>query len=181
MCILQDSAEDWEIESAKMSTYYGDSWLTIAAGVDGSIDGGLFGQKPPLEPERQYFRHKLFSSVDVPNFLYLMGDDERLVTERSRPLLYSRGWTLQEEALSPHFLTFQAYQVSLRINNIVFHESGSSQHISETNHLNVSGYAPMSWKRTVENNSRRHLTKEMDKLPALSGLAHKYHDTNPDV
>jgi Heterokaryon incompatibility protein (HET) len=40
--ILQDSQEDWEVESSKMGSCYGSSLLTVLAGRDGSK--GLFGE-----------------------------------------------------------------------------------------------------------------------------------------
>ena len=41
LCILQDSTIDWELESAKMGTYYSKCWLTIAAGLDDPESGLL--------------------------------------------------------------------------------------------------------------------------------------------
>ena len=49
MCIIQDSAEDWQIESSRMSNYYGSGLLTVSAGRDGSK--GLFGERvQTMEP-----------------------------------------------------------------------------------------------------------------------------------
>lgn len=44
---MQDSEVDWEIESAKMGDYYGNSWLTIGAGAASDEDEGsaIFGYR----------------------------------------------------------------------------------------------------------------------------------------
>ncbi|KAF2972517.1 hypothetical protein GQX73_g1213 [Xylaria multiplex] len=43
LCIVQDDAEDWKRESAKMADYYQHAWLTVAA-TRTHNDGGLFGE-----------------------------------------------------------------------------------------------------------------------------------------
>lgn len=53
LCILQDSASEWEEESAKMGTYYSSSWLTIGAGMH---EDGLF--LPRVAPSRPYVKLK---------------------------------------------------------------------------------------------------------------------------
>lgn len=42
LCIIQDSVDDWRAEAAKMASYYGNAYLTIAATMSTSADGGLF-------------------------------------------------------------------------------------------------------------------------------------------
>lgn len=43
LCILQDSTQDWEVESAKMGSYYSKGWLTLAAGFENGSQSGFFG------------------------------------------------------------------------------------------------------------------------------------------
>lgn len=43
LCIVQDDADDWKRESAKMADYYQHAWLTVAA-TRTHNDGGLFGE-----------------------------------------------------------------------------------------------------------------------------------------
>jgi hypothetical protein len=174
LCILQDSQVDWEVESAKMGSYYGNSWLTIAAALDGEISEGLFRPRSGLDLETKYYCLNLSSRDGKSDYIYFTGQDETRIDNRSISLLFTRGWTLQEEALSPRFLSFQPHQMSLRIGDMVYHESGVSQHVNETTYLNASKSAHMSWTQIVEDYSRRYLTQEADKLPALSGMAHRY-------
>lgn len=46
LCIIQDCAEDWEIESSKMSAIYGGAFLTLAAAWGSSVHDGLFTVRP---------------------------------------------------------------------------------------------------------------------------------------
>ena len=45
LCIIQGNPEDWSLESAKMGSYYGNSWLTVAAGLSDDASSGLFGER----------------------------------------------------------------------------------------------------------------------------------------
>ncbi|KAK3059623.1 hypothetical protein LTS18_010414, partial [Coniosporium uncinatum] len=42
LCIIQDSKEDWRLESMKMGLVYKNSWLNIAAIDSPDCEGGLF-------------------------------------------------------------------------------------------------------------------------------------------
>ena len=102
LCIIQDSTEDWEKESATMCTVYGNSVLTIAAlGMDG-LDG-CFRRRDPLLVTPCYLGelHKgIYAYPTVlNNRVRLM---ESLTQEGAR--LPSRGWFVQERLLSPRTL-----------------------------------------------------------------------------
>jgi hypothetical protein len=86
-----------------------------------------------------------------------------------------------QEVLSPRFLSFQPRQTSLRIGNRVYHESGFSQKISDTSFLATGGLGFDNWTRLVEDYSQRYLTREGDKLPALSGIAQLYQEKHKDT
>ncbi|RDL31459.1 uncharacterized protein BP5553_09668 [Venustampulla echinocandica] len=45
LCIIQDNAMDWEVESSKMAQVYAGSYLNIAATSSISSAGGLFGER----------------------------------------------------------------------------------------------------------------------------------------
>lgn len=47
MCIVQDDDEDWLRQAAKMSEYYRNSVLTIAADDAKNSDEDLFQPRPP--------------------------------------------------------------------------------------------------------------------------------------
>jgi hypothetical protein len=124
LCILQDSQEDWEVESSKMGTYYGSSLLTVLAGRDGSK--GLFGERD--FPPRPYCKVSSPSgpgraSVDI-YFTLFPHVPGRGVSEGT-PKIYTRGWVLQEEILSPRVLSFEPSQTYFRTSLVEKYESGS--------------------------------------------------------
>ena len=174
LCVLQDSAADWEVESSKMGLYYGRSWLTIGAGLGGELANGLFGQRYTEDDSVLFFGMKILHNLSQTSNIYFTGYDERLWDNRGSSLLSSRGWTLQEEALAPCFLSFQPRQASLKIGSLVYHECGYHEEATSAGFLHAELLNPDSWMRVVEDYSARQLSKTEDKLPALSGLAHYY-------
>ncbi|KAI0546150.1 heterokaryon incompatibility protein-domain-containing protein [Xylaria curta] len=49
LCIVQDDAADWELESAQMASIYYNAYLTIAATKSSSGAGGLFSRTPDFK------------------------------------------------------------------------------------------------------------------------------------
>lgn len=110
LCIIQDSSEDWERESATMCDVYGNSVLTIAAlGMDG-LDA-CFRKRNPLLVTPCYLgqlQKGIYAYPSVPNDrrCRLM---EILAKEGAR--LPSRGWFVQERLLSPRTLYLGAQEL----------------------------------------------------------------------
>jgi hypothetical protein len=160
LCILQDSTTDWELESAKMGTYYSKCWLTIAAGLD-DPESGLFGRRYPEGDGIGYYRLKIALSNTQPGdtqteaSIYFTGLDESGWDNRSASLLFTRGWTLQEEALSPRILSFLPRETSLRIEDVVYHESGNYQTALKGGYFNANSPSAPSWTAIVEDYSKR--------------------------
>ena len=176
-CILQDSLKDWEEESAKMGTYYNSSWLTIGAGVESSK--GLFGTRDETSDNIQYYRMILHSPdpwilyfTATPTTWSLGNDQDSILRERA--------WAFQEEVLSPRYLGFQQSMMFYRSGDYIDFEDGLLQWIRPPEQLIAYGEEPLQesdlygdWYHLVTAYSRRDLTKDGDKLPALSGLAHR--------
>jgi len=170
-----------------MCNYYNNSWLTIGAGVE-SDNSGIFGHITPNNTMQRLLHYSRSTplnyyqlAVDLgcsnnggKSNLYFNNEDESIWNNCAGSLLNDRAWTLQEEALSPRFLSFQPRQTSLRNGDAVHHESGYSEKLTRTTFLNLSGSNLMPWRKLVEDYSKRKLTIETDKLPAFSGLAQKY-------
>lgn len=108
LCIIQDDPEDWRQESAKMSSIYQDSYITIAATKSANADGGCYSDATPFDidheltmtfqgrtPAQVYVREK------VAHFDVFKVDNSRSLF----PLL-SRGWAFQERLLAPRVLHF---------------------------------------------------------------------------
>ena len=118
------------------------------------------------------------SSKDHPK-QYLIGEFGGQFDPIADEPLSDRGWTLQERLLSPRTIHYGRTDMYWECQCCVFAEDGAmfrrtftapsdlcaseSQESGETRQRR--------WARLVEEYSRRKLTKESDKLPALSGLA----------
>lgn len=55
LCIIQDSAEDWATQSAKMESVYRNAYMTIAASSASSANEGFLGQFPILKSRTVQF------------------------------------------------------------------------------------------------------------------------------
>ncbi|KAF2750957.1 HET-domain-containing protein [Sporormia fimetaria CBS 119925] len=136
LCIIQNSATDWEIESAKMADIYSLSHLTIAATRSPNGAGGLFtstpdvavqGKTPAGDDYRFFFRQRIVHQLDAE-----METAGFIGTEKHFPLL-SRAWVYQERMLSPRVLHFGHYEiffeckssVACECDGITFHGSGT--------------------------------------------------------
>ncbi|OAP60516.1 hypothetical protein AYL99_05518 [Fonsecaea erecta] len=139
LCIVQDSALDWEIESRKMGEYYANSLLTIAAINASGSSGGLFSQTSPLE----LAPYPMAVTLPPPTLLTPgffrpshVEDPSRKTDGFQRPPLWQRAWVLQERLLSPRLLMFSTTQMSWRCRTEEASEQipeGSSMWIGRSN------------------------------------------------
>jgi len=176
LCILQDSKVDREIESAKIGHYYKFSWLTIAAGMSDDGAEGLFAKRSTygLSHVRLETKHPNNPETLPGHSIYFALDPIKPSTQCP---IRTRGWTFQEEMLPRRYLSFETTQTYLRCGSTLYHECGRQENLlmdqspfMEGEQLLQSG----DWLGIVTRYSSRNLTKELDKLPALSGLAHEY-------
>jgi hypothetical protein len=195
LCIIQDDAQDWEAESAKMASVYTNASLTIAAASNAASHEGF------LQP------YKKLRSVNIP-FWFSPGIKMGHMTigESTSQDLYhdtfrqdvqegplaKRGWTLQELLLSRRTLFFgheelhwecrsTRWSESTRLRSIRYADIGvglaafkgvpifpSSDSVDKHQLLN-------DWYMVLQEFTKRFLTKSTDKLPALSGVAKVVH------
>lgn len=103
LCIIQDSAADWQYEAARMCSVYTRAAITFAAIDSPASETGLFVAGPGRrcislgkEWGRIYARAHYHSGLDDPR-----------ATQRDGTMagiLHTRGWCLQEMALSTRIL-----------------------------------------------------------------------------
>lgn len=124
LCIVQDSAADWEVESSRMASVYRSATVTVAAVSSASSD------KPFLAPRSGVLQERLLllglSRADrqlsaeelglvAPHVnsapSYALGIRPLAVHTTAGPLS-SRAWTFQEEKLSTRILRFSATELS---------------------------------------------------------------------
>lgn len=125
LCIIQDSTEDWEVESAKMTDIYSNSYLTIAASSCADTAHGLFSDRWTLILKRD----EPLCRIETGSVAVERGNDTfrlrpRLFTAHTRfaqldnahhhsadaPLL-TRAWAYQERLLPSRTLHFLAEEL----------------------------------------------------------------------
>ncbi|KAH7025164.1 heterokaryon incompatibility protein-domain-containing protein [Microdochium trichocladiopsis] len=115
LCIVQDDAEDWRAEAARMKDVYSNALLTIAASSAASCNQGLFidGERPPAasgesgsgsgsrdEMDRVDRVYRFTARTAGTKALGVRAYPHALGHTTARSILSTRGWALQEQVLS---------------------------------------------------------------------------------
>ncbi|KAI9773031.1 MAG: hypothetical protein M1839_002232 [Geoglossum umbratile] len=178
LCILQDNVEDWEYESSQMGAYYQNAVFTIAAAdaEDGSI--GCFIPRDSPSPEPVMLSFPLHNNTTGHLFATLR---PKISIEQSP--LSQRGWTLQERILSRRILYYTKNRLYWECQTLTTSEDcklmihknlrfGIINNGITTVKMGTQGLQLFNqWYLMVDSYTARKLTKDRDKLPALSGLA----------
>jgi hypothetical protein len=200
LCIIQDDENDWELESAKMGKVYLHSTCTIAASASGSSTEGFKERAIPiseaclvtkldnwkiipsdwkLQNERKWISEvdgsvmiKIFKPSCIPPIW-----DESF----SGQPLNQRGWVLQERQLSRRVLHYTKSKLLWECRSLRACDDmpWGLSHGSAARKLRVLDGREGSWKGGIFNAwhymtqdySSMLLTKDTDKLGALSGMA----------
>ncbi|KAE9581179.1 hypothetical protein CGMCC3_g2731 [Colletotrichum fructicola] len=214
LCIVQDDADDWDREAARMAQVYSQAYVTIAATSAPDGTHGLIrkARNEPLIPLH-------FQSSDSLNRGVSIGPSLSKFQRIDREPLNSRAWTLQERVLSPRTLHYAADQVHWECRQSIISESGSSpygygqgesaensivrgwlgkmardivpdikpgnEEVSKSVRgdpnlaINNSNVSYENWYRMLQNYTERNITKDADRLPALSGIARAFSSKKP--
>ncbi|KAM7206115.1 Heterokaryon incompatibility protein (HET) domain containing protein [Naviculisporaceae sp. PSN 640] len=194
LCIIQDSNEDWAAEAARMSQVYNSATVTISAASATDSSSGLF----PQQDERRTRNISVEIPCRGPDGTmtgayarFRHGD--ALSTDKSvhssKPVgatkLQSRGWVLQEDLLSPRMLHFTNEELSWTCATFARCEckirptlpfpnpyrAGLGAKRKESNNTSLCAMLNLQWPHLVMDFTRRQLTHESDRMPALAGLA----------
>ena len=204
LCIIQDYEEDWAREAAMMAEIYSHSYCTLAAlSSNDSTEGcrlipniqDSIGQFLEFDSEdRRFGPYRIRIFQDEPREWHEeYGDDpyRRVGYGNSHNPLRSRAWTLQERELSRrsvHFgkdqLLWECLERKASAQLPWYHKTPETDFekwpIRNTLTESLAPDGPVAmrdgWYELMEDYSFRSLTKETDKLPALSGLAQYYQD-----
>lgn len=149
ICIIQDSPQDWQIQSSKMHSIYHDSAITLAAidAVDSSQ--GLFLPKHPLTdivPLPGTFGGRGQAYVGPPSFdryshalVPVINGEQRLFQQVNSMasvvcfpisgVLHTRAWALQELRLSRRVLHFFKGEMMWRCIEALWHQNGCRRNV----------------------------------------------------
>lgn len=115
LCIVQEDAKDWAAQAGRMEDVFSHAYCTIAASSAASSLVGFLGHRRPRDAI------KLSTPGGAPLYLAEHIDDFRADVENS--VLSSRGWVLQERALSRRTIYFTSTQVYWECGNGVVCET----------------------------------------------------------
>ncbi|KAM6513277.1 hypothetical protein FALCPG4_015720 [Fusarium falciforme] len=180
LCIMQDSPQDWAIESGDMHRVYSNGICNLATSNQSAANRGLFcsrnpAEGAPLTVEAWWRDRDHVERVGLyPNFSDLF---------TSYAPLYRRSWVAQEQELSPRTIHMAPFPI-WECRQAILTECFPSQ---ETFGLYKCPYATTkfvlgrneigllkSWNWMIHFHSRCGLTKNCDKLMALCGIAKAY-------
>jgi Heterokaryon incompatibility protein (HET) len=194
LCILQDDAQDWQIEAAHMSEVYGHSLLNLIAAHAKDDREGCFADRNILTVRPGKIKNP-FNPLSDDAFLVYPVRLERIYEEQVRASpVYKRAWILQERLLSARTLYFGREQLVWACGELEACEAfpNGADYISSRPHsqsfvdkqavqlLLSNAVAPManrsqrlseSWARVIKMYTSAHMTYERDKLVALQGIA----------
>lgn len=177
LCIIQDSATDWETECELMSDVYGGSFVNIAASASSNANGGIFDNRDlrRVTPFKTQLAFKSNSQLKG-TFAFLprtcdFGDLEQTP-------LSKRAWTVQERLLAPRTLHFLSHKVVWECSSLQASESDVTGKLDRRSKsglqdwaLPSSGNCLSKWDTAVQMYTRGELTLPSDKLIAISGVA----------
>jgi hypothetical protein len=198
LCIIQDSDEDWDLESSLMTHVYGGCLVNIAAAASNDCTGGLFRNRPSY-----YSGPCLLSVQSLAKAMiswYQLWDQDSWHAEFETTKLNTRAWVMQERMLSPRTLAFtnsqlfwecrckraseeftSEYPIELYEKMQMSFKQPHLQNKLKLQALNFHADSRLgdehiprlsrAWHNLVMLYSTKEITFEQDKLVAISGLA----------
>ena len=182
LCIIQNSPgdKDWIKESAKMQHIYRNSFLNLAAGASPDSSGGLFRRRDPLS--------LVPWSISIGENGHLTRSYESEYTNsrnKTKLVLYTRGWVLQEQLLAPRTLIFGQEQLHWECSTgqgselfpDIVERPPNTWRIFRPFWENilqgkvVDSQRQEAWNTLIATYFEMSLTKPSDRLVAISGLA----------
>lgn len=184
LCIIQNSNEDWEKESAMMGDIYRRAHVTICAAATEDCLGGIFTERAWVKTSKPA-KLQVLTGDGVGTVMFDVDYINRTTPEASDNPLQSRGWCFQESYLSHRLLKFDRLQMSLtclrgKVEE-AFDQIGCTSTKDKNDFLrqcegperspqNIKSIFEI-WYKLVEDYTSRNLTVLTDKLEAIAGVA----------
>ena len=181
LCILQDSEEDWDIESSKMCQYYENAYITISATASSSSRVPFLKERDKKWQVQAFQFHS--SDGQVTNVFARQDSGASSQDHHEDPgVLGTRAWVMQETLLSRQILHFAESEMIWECRSCILAEDYvlpnglCSSRLPQLLLRCEEGADPYNtWHILVSAYVRRQLTFELDRLPAISGAAAKFH------
>lgn len=193
LCIVQDDADDWQRESARMATVYANADLTIAAYDAQDATVGMFSRDRIFERSEESATLVLKADGDKSDFFVTVlpgsRDPAYLPKLSPRTALATRAWAVQERVLSPRILGLAPGRCYFECNEAycgdrlpqpvlpVYLNADGSKNVrvnlvASIDRLSKTPYGVLGiWQAILTIYSRCDLTEGKDKLPAISAVA----------
>lgn len=185
LCIVQGDEHDWNAEAACMSDIYGEAVVVISAVNANHVGFGCLNERPGSRS----FKNKLKRNEHDPTHLLVQEPTVHENVLGSPALeeqwpLFRRAWTLQERILASRILHLTAGEMIWECASLCACECGHLESTSAVTSRRRYDLSRLDCMTTLERANRwddlalsyqnRHITKDKDRLPALSGLAHRF-------
>ncbi|PVH69621.1 HET-domain-containing protein, partial [Cadophora sp. DSE1049] len=204
LCIIQGSKDDWEKEAGQMQDVYSNSFLNIAAtsAPDGRV-GCLFDRSPVFSKSTGITLSWDVGDKPSTYFPSIYFEQSELRNTFNQEPLNNRAWVMQERILSPRMLNFTRHQMVWECNSKFIYEAlpkpssrdrttpdikmlslvKESESIDRNIESAVGQYnkdVHSFWWKVVALYAETSLTKNSDKLVAISGVATRLADLMSD-
>ena len=191
LCIVQDNRKDWETQSSHMSDIYEGAYVTLAATTCPNSDQRFLIKRPEkvkikyinttgkefLIIARETTDHSAVADDHGPSKGFSMGSPLLI----SGPLM-QRAWVLQEQVLCSRILHYTSTELIFECRTSLNCECTRVAKplptipglVSNLPYLKKKSKIYKLWHYLVSEYTLRHLSRPSDKLPAISGIAHKF-------
>lgn len=194
LCIVQDDEAEWQHEVTEMSTIYQGSQLTITAAQSTDSSQGCVPPSITDSPAGAdlFFRTRSNGLDGRSSIVRVYRQDVRVRPGRDTAIS-SRGWTLQEQLLSPRLALCMQPEIHWQCRASYQTESGLSfepADILKGNHMLLPRYDCLetgdqeyrrAWRRIIEGYSDRVFSHSKDRIPAVAGIVRHLSSVLDDV
>lgn len=188
LCIIQDSASDWEAESNRMCDVYRGSYLNIAASASSNSAGGLF------YPGDSFTRVPCYISVSTRVCTEEMRTEyiSEIESEEDSPL-FDRAWVFQGRLLAPRTIFFASEEIYWHCNethasetfpeNLEWDPSTTMTLVRSWQEIELANSERRweLWNEVIKGYSGKKLTEPRDNLVAVAGVASELSKAWPSV
>ena len=178
---------DWSSEAAKMCAVYENAYVTITATAAKDCEDGFLRAQAKNRCRTYPMPHEACQKIGIPkgNITAIQGHD----AEYGHEALHDRAWCFQEWMLSKRILSFRQEEIQYlcledqRCDCYFAHEGTQSTGMKQLfeRALEAGNQRKLhdKWLSIVQDYKARSITQGSDRLPALAGLAIKFHQYWP--